>query len=231
MRKNAALVLGAMESDDLVRVLLNAYKKEDTLFVKSAYLKALLDLDYEEELPYLKERLQELDQEPVTEANQKHIREEAGMLQQLISQKEKRKKHTFDGFDRQVEVILLTNREQREATRNQLKEEKVTMLAGGMRFFTCDLEAILPILDLERTALSGKRAENRQRNTGKRGFTAGSTGAGTVEKPSYRRRCLLLPHRAEESDVSGEKGLLGKSIFCSTGESFRKRTGQFHFGL
>lgn len=98
MRRNAALVLGAMESDDLVRVLLNAYKKEDTLFVKSAYLKALLDLDYEEELPYLKERLQELDQEPVTEANQKHIREEAGMLQQLISQKEKRKKHTFDGF-------------------------------------------------------------------------------------------------------------------------------------
>ena len=27
VRKNAALVLGAMESDDLVRVLLNAYKK------------------------------------------------------------------------------------------------------------------------------------------------------------------------------------------------------------
>lgn len=80
VRKNAALVLGAMESDDLVRVLLNAYKKEDTLFVKSAYLKALLNLNYEEELPYLKERLQELDQEPVTEANQKHIREEAGML-------------------------------------------------------------------------------------------------------------------------------------------------------
>ena len=58
VRKNAALVLGAMESDDLVPVLLNAYKKEDTLFVKSAYLKALFDLDYEEELPYLKERLQ-----------------------------------------------------------------------------------------------------------------------------------------------------------------------------
>ena len=54
VRKNAALVLGAMESDDLVPVLLNAYKKEDTLFVKSAYLKALFDLDYEEELPYLK---------------------------------------------------------------------------------------------------------------------------------------------------------------------------------
>ena len=124
VRKNAALVLGAMESDDLVPVLLNAYKKEDTLFVKSAYLKALFDLDYEEELPYLKERLQELDETPVTEENQKHLREEAGILQQLISQKEKHKKHTFDGFDHQVEVILLTNREQREATRNQLKERR-----------------------------------------------------------------------------------------------------------
>ncbi|MEI3193749.1 MAG: hypothetical protein V8S22_07430 [Lachnospiraceae bacterium] len=83
-------------------------KKEDTLFVKSAYLKALLDLDYEEELPYLKERLQELDQEPVTEANQKHIREEAGMLSAAdLSEKRNGKNSTFDGSDWQVEVILL----------------------------------------------------------------------------------------------------------------------------
>ncbi|MFQ9393000.1 MAG: hypothetical protein ACLR2E_00595 [Lachnospiraceae bacterium] len=59
--------------------------------MKSAYLKALFDLDYEEELPYLKERLQELDETTVTEENQKHLREEAGILQQLISQKEKHK--------------------------------------------------------------------------------------------------------------------------------------------
>ena len=201
VRKNAALVLGAMESDDLVRVLLNAYKKEDTLFVKSAYLK-----------------------EPVTEANQKHIREEAGMLQQLISQKEKRKKHTFDGFDRQVEVILLTNREQREATRNQLKEEKVTMLAGGMRFFTCDLEAILPIRTWREQLFPEKGLKTVS-------GTPENEASHLAAPEQEQKKSLLLPHRAEESDVSGEKGLLGKSIFCSTGESFRKRTGQFHFGL
>ena len=163
VRKNAALVLGAMESDDLVPMLLNAYKKEDTLFVKSAYLKALFDLDYEEELPYLKERLQELDETPVTEENQKHLREEAGILQQLISQKEKHKKHTFDGFDRQVEVILLTNREQREATRNQLKEEKVTMLlfpVKGLKSVSGTPEAVAsqlaaPVLEQLKSLHSG----------------------------------------------------------------------------
>ena len=52
VRKNAALVLGAMESDDLVPVLLNAYKKEDTLFVKSAYLKALLTWTMKKSFPF-----------------------------------------------------------------------------------------------------------------------------------------------------------------------------------
>lgn len=145
VRKNAALVLGAMESDDLVPVLLEAYQKETTLFVKSAYLKALEGCDYEAELPYLKGRLQELDAMEQTEENRKHLVEEAGILQQLISKMEKRRKHTFSGYDRQVEVILLTNREQREATRAQIKEEKVAMLAGGMRFFTYDLEGIQKI--------------------------------------------------------------------------------------
>ena len=145
VRKNAALVLGSMESDDLVPVLLKADREEETLFVKSAYLKALETCDYEEELPYLKERLQEIDRMELSEENRKHLTEEAGILQQLISRKEKRKKHTFSGYDRQVEVILLTNREQREATRSQVKEEKVTMLSGGLRFFTYDLEEIKKI--------------------------------------------------------------------------------------
>lgn len=145
VRKNAALVLGAMESDDLVPVLLEAYRKENTLFVKSSYLKALEHCDYEEELPYLQSRLQEIDAMEQTEENRKHLMEEAGILQQLISRTEKKRKHTFSGYDRQVEVILLTNREHREATRDQIKEEKVTMLAGGMRFFTYDLEEILKI--------------------------------------------------------------------------------------
>lgn len=145
VRKNTALILGAMESDDLVATLLDAYRREETLFVKSAYLQALEDLDYEEELPYLKERLSEIDSETLTEENRKHYREEAAILQKLIRKKEKRRKHTFDGFDRQVEVILLTNREHREITRALVKEEKVTMLSGGLRFFTYNLEEVLPI--------------------------------------------------------------------------------------
>lgn len=145
VRKNAALVLGTMECDDLVPVLLKAHREETTLFVKSAYLKALKDCDYEEALPYLRERLKELDEMDLSEENRKHYQEEAAVLQQLLMGKENRKHHTFNGFDQQIELILLTNREQREVTRKQLEEENVTMLAGGLRFFTYHLEKILPI--------------------------------------------------------------------------------------
>jgi len=145
VRKNAALVLGAMESDDLVPILLKAYREEKTLLVKRAYLKALENLDKEVQNHYLKESQAENKRKEYTEENRKHLTEEAGILQQLISRKEKRRKHTFCGYDRQVEIILLTNREQREATRNQIKEEKVTMLSGGLRFFTYDLEEIQKI--------------------------------------------------------------------------------------
>ncbi len=145
VRKNAALVLGTMECDDLVPILLHAHREENTLFVKSAYLKALKGCDYEDALPYLRERLKELDAMELSEENRKHYQEEAAVLQQLLMEKEKQKTHTFNGFDQQIEVILLTNREQREATRKQVEEENVTMLAGGLRFFTYHLENILLI--------------------------------------------------------------------------------------
>ena len=62
VRKNAALILGEMESEDLLPVLFDAYKKEDTLYVRADYLKAISRLEYRPLLRGLKGRLEELRQ-------------------------------------------------------------------------------------------------------------------------------------------------------------------------
>lgn len=145
IRKNAALILGTMESDDLVPVLVKAYQEEETLFVRSAYLKALEGCSYEEYVPYFAERLKELDACPQEEENGKHARDEAAALSSLLAVSEVCGTHTFEGYDMQVEVILLTDRGHREVTRAKIKQEKVTMLAGGIRFFTSDLRELWKI--------------------------------------------------------------------------------------
>ena len=41
VRKNAALIMGDLECEDLLPVLVKAYKKEEKLFIKSDFLKAV----------------------------------------------------------------------------------------------------------------------------------------------------------------------------------------------
>lgn len=145
IRKNAALILGEMESEDLMNVLFEAYQREDTLFIKCDFLKALSNYPYEVHLNALKERLKEIQKQPIDESNGKHIREESAMLQGMILKYEKPLKHTFTGNDKSMDVILLTNRNHREVTRDQILDTEVKMLAGGIRVTTENLGRILPV--------------------------------------------------------------------------------------
>jgi len=107
VRKNVALILGEMGSGELASVLFEAYQKEEQRFVKSSYLKALMNYDYNDYLTELKERYEELSKEEVEENNQKHMQEEVSFLQKMLLEKEKPKPHVFTGYDKSVEVILL----------------------------------------------------------------------------------------------------------------------------
>ena len=51
VRKNAALILGEMETEDVLPSLFHAYEKEETLFVRSDFLKAIARLDYTPAFP------------------------------------------------------------------------------------------------------------------------------------------------------------------------------------
>lgn len=145
IRKNAALILGQLGVEDSLELLYEAYVREDTLFVKSSYLAAMRELDYRKHLEDFKKRLQQLQQTPVEDKNKKHVAEEKKILQDMILTLEGHKKHTFIGWKEPSNVILLTNRNFREVTEQQLKSNRPRLFTAGVQAKCEDLEEMYEI--------------------------------------------------------------------------------------
>lgn len=133
VRRNAALILGKMESEDLLPVLFDAYERETTRFVRADYLRAISELDYGRLVDRLERQLARLRSAEILPEEQKHVSEEMRTLQSLVLKYRKPAPHQFQGYHSQQEMILVTNRCQREATARQIKKGTVTMLGGGIR--------------------------------------------------------------------------------------------------
>ncbi|WP_296115626.1 HEAT repeat domain-containing protein [uncultured Eubacterium sp.] len=148
VRKNAAAILGELHCQDALDVLMDAYEEEEKLFVKEAYVQALSMIDCSEYLPKLEEHLQELVVYEATEEEKKHIQAEIHALQELILQKKDVKKHTFNGWNRSSEVLLLTL----PAFRDVLAEEvigKKKVLKSGARTIVSDFETVMKIRTIQ----------------------------------------------------------------------------------
>lgn len=146
VRKNAALVLGKLESEDLLPVLFDAYRKEETLFIRADYLKAMSELDFRPLADQLETRLAGLREVTSWKPEEwKHISEEIRVLQAMVLRCHGIRHHRFSGGREKEDVILLTNRRQREATAEQISKGKITMLAGGLRVDGAPLKEIRPI--------------------------------------------------------------------------------------
>ncbi|MDO4632482.1 MAG: methyltransferase [Eubacteriales bacterium] len=148
VRKNAALILGEMECDDMAEILWEAYLSERTLFVRPDYLKAMQKLDCSRYTAQMKKRLQFLLNTEIPAEAEKHVRQETAALNQILMQYERPKKHRFSGYDQELELILITNRNHREVTLQQLKaleDTECRMLSGGIRLKTSHLREILEI--------------------------------------------------------------------------------------
>lgn len=109
-RKNTALLLGDLGDKKLLPSLYEAYEKETTLFVKSAYLAAMKEFDYREYLPSLRRRMDELLGMDIREEEKKHRNEEIRALSDLLVMIDGIKAHKFIGYDAMSQLILLTNR-------------------------------------------------------------------------------------------------------------------------
>ena len=144
-RRNVALLMGDLKIDDFASSLFQQYTKEETLFVKSAYLTALTALNCDEFIPQLKTRLQELQAFPITPETKKHLDEEMRVLTQLLLQKEGMTPHTFCGYTNFYNCILLTNRLHASVTEEQILHGQSTAFSAGLMVKTDNIQELLEI--------------------------------------------------------------------------------------
>lgn len=144
VRKNAAYIMADMECEDLSVPIWEAYCREKTLYIRGDLIKALSRFDCSAYLEQMRGRMEEMKEMTPLPEEEKHFNAEYTQLKHVILANDPPEKHRFTGFGKRQEIILMTNRNQREATRNQI-EEPVKYLAGGIRFQTDNMKPVLTI--------------------------------------------------------------------------------------
>ncbi len=142
VRKNAADILGEMEAQEAMDVLMDAYRAEETHYIREDYVKALAALESEAYLDEFHARLTALREDEVPETERKHARAEAAALQALILDKEGIKKHKFTGYERANTVILTTLPAFRGELLDALPFQKAKC-PGGVAVTVADMHLVL----------------------------------------------------------------------------------------
>lgn len=165
VRKNAALILGQTEDEDVLEPIVRAWQKETTLFIREDYLKAMENLDYEKYLPQLRERLDEIEaSKPETETghemaggldaegsasplwdNDKHLAGEGSRIRRMLEKYTRAQKHLFSRFDPAPDLMLICNRCQVRATADQISQGDVRVMKGGVFVKRGNLEELMKI--------------------------------------------------------------------------------------
>lgn len=144
-RKNVALLLGDLGFEDALMNLWEAYEKEEQLFVKSAYLEAMLNLDYSDLVVKLHEKVEMLSSMEVLPEHRKHVDEQLRILNQLLVQEEGINLHIFKGYNYEHECVLFTNKDYKEYTEKQIAKGEIMPFSAGVKVKTKNLEDILDI--------------------------------------------------------------------------------------
>lgn len=148
VRKNAALILGEVGSQEVIRELYEAYHREEQLFVRSAYLTAMSHLDYRPYLKQLEERMHEIMDTVMTPENKKHLSEELNLLRNMLLTIEAPKKHKFTGYSVPSELILLTSPEFEQLTFDSMPlrvQRNARIMNGGVRVMADKPGALLEL--------------------------------------------------------------------------------------
>lgn len=144
VRKNTAVIMGILKKQDFLEPLIQAYKNETTLFVRSAYLTAIKQLDYTKYKDYFSSHLEQLRRKKIEETEEKHISEEIRVLSDLVLDENTRKVHTFTGYCIPTELILLTNRNFKSVTLEQLTPfcDDIIEMNAGIKIKTNQLKEV-----------------------------------------------------------------------------------------
>lgn len=144
-RKNAALLIGDLQISHLADDLFKAYESENTRFVKSSYLTALLQLDIPQLVPKLVDKKKLLEQTEITEENRKHVDEELREINKILIKYNGIKRHTpiLEGV--RAELLLTTNKLHREIVRRQLPIKETKLHPLGVIVKTDNIRLIMKV--------------------------------------------------------------------------------------
>lgn len=124
-----------LPSAEVASYLYAAYKAEETMFVRSAYLEALKCFDCEPYRAELMERLTFLKEESWAEGDLKHVREERHAIESLFEAPASEMKSEFKGLDREMGILLVIDEAVREAAQTELGSG-ARVVPGGVRLTT-----------------------------------------------------------------------------------------------
>ena len=145
IRKNTALIMGLLNEESFAPIIYNAYMSEETLFVKSAYLKALQAYDYKEYEDWLLARKEELQNGSYGDGDLKHVAEELKELKKMFPDTGSYVKHVFKNPKQPVRVVLTAGKEMRELLAKQVASvtgEEVTEVFCGVMVKTKDIDKL-----------------------------------------------------------------------------------------
>jgi len=155
VRKNAALILGMTEDEDVLPALFEAWKEEETLFVRPDYLRAMEKLDYGVYRDQLSERVRELEEtcgEDVQQQedtplwdNNKHLYEELVILKAMLGRFEKKNRHVFARYNPAPDLILTVNRLHTGLTASKISSGEVHEMKNGVHVKGGDLKQLTEI--------------------------------------------------------------------------------------
>lgn len=146
IRKNAALVLGLLQSQESIEKIWEAYVHETQLFVKGAYLSALQKLDCRAYEKQLKRRYQKLLEYEPKEEEQKHIQDEIKELRRLVIQFDGGiSRHVFTGYDKPQDFILTTLKNYQDTTGVQIESGATRMIPMGVQVVGGNIREALKI--------------------------------------------------------------------------------------
>ncbi|MBU5233491.1 methylase, partial [[Eubacterium] rectale] len=139
------LLIGDLQISQLADALFKAYESENTRFVKSSYLTALLQLDIPQLVPELTEHKKLLEQTEITEENRKHVDEELREINKILIKYNGIKQHTpiLEGV--RAELLLTTNKLHREIVRRQLPVKETKLHPLGVIVKTDNIRLIMKV--------------------------------------------------------------------------------------
>lgn len=144
VRKNCAKVLGHFRTPSVCDALMEAYRSETVMFVRSQYLSALCGCELGEYRSELEARREALMKEDISEENRKHVNEELKAIEACLGSGA-RTRQVFAGYKVPSDVLLVTNPLYTKELYGMLSQDKKKVVGGGVLVHCEDLDEIRDI--------------------------------------------------------------------------------------